>query len=69
VFIDSKDVMEAIQMIKYEKICEETKKNKRRCNWPINTVNWPTNTLREKSDHNISRWSLVLVQTQTTLTY
>jgi hypothetical protein len=39
--------MEAIQMIKYEKIREETKQNKHRCNWTINIVNWPINTVRE----------------------
>jgi hypothetical protein len=39
--------MKAIQMIKYEKIHEETKQNKHICNWPINTVNWSTNTARQ----------------------
>jgi hypothetical protein len=38
--MDSKDVMEAIQMIKYENIRKEMKQNKHRCNWPTNAINW-----------------------------
>jgi hypothetical protein len=48
-------------MIKYEKICEETKQNKHKCNWPINTVNCPTNTVRELGAADFN-WSIKSVK-------